>query len=39
MGIPASIISPSVLFEELEFKKLEEDKKKNPILPRPVGRR
>jgi hypothetical protein len=34
-GIPASIIAPSILFEELEFKKSEEKREKPPILPHP----
>lgn len=34
-GIPASIITPSILFEELEFKKSEEKREKPPILSHP----
>jgi len=35
MGIPASIIAPSVLFEELEFKKSAETRKNPPLLSHP----
>lgn len=35
MGIPASIVAPSVLFEEIEFKKSEEKRDKLPYLPHP----
>ncbi|UCH92414.1 MAG: hypothetical protein JSV88_19245 [Candidatus Aminicenantes bacterium] len=35
MGIPASIAAPSVLFEELEFKKSEKKQKKPPLLTHP----
>ncbi len=35
IGIPTSIIAPSILFEELEFKKSEEKREKPPLLPHP----
>jgi len=35
MGIPTSIIAPSILFEEIEFKKNEEQHKRPPILTHP----
>jgi predicted Zn-dependent protease len=35
MGIPGSIVAPSVLFEELEFKKTTETRKNPPLLPHP----
>jgi len=35
MGVPTSIAAPSVLFEEVEFKKSEEKKKKPPLLTHP----
>jgi TldD protein len=35
MGVPASIAAPSVLFEEVEFKKQEEKAKKPPLMPHP----
>jgi hypothetical protein len=35
MTIPASIVVPSVLFEELEFKKSEEKRQKTPLLTHP----
>jgi predicted Zn-dependent protease len=35
MTIPASIVAPSVLFEELEFKKSEEKRKKTPLMTHP----
>lgn len=35
MGVPASIVAPSVLFEELEFKKKEEKGKKPPLMIHP----
>ena len=35
MTIPASIVAPSVLFEELEFKKSEEKREKTPLLTHP----
>ena len=34
-GIPASIVSPSVLLEEVEFKKNSDNRAKPPILPPP----
>lgn len=36
MEVPASIAAPSVLFEELEFKKSASKRKKPPLLPPPV---
>jgi predicted Zn-dependent protease len=35
MGVPASIVAPSVLFEEIELKKKEEKSKKPPLLIHP----
>jgi len=35
LSIPASIVAPSVLFEELEFKKSEEKREKIPLLTHP----
>ena len=35
MTIPASIVAPSVLFEELEFKKSEEKRQKTPLMTHP----
>jgi hypothetical protein len=35
MGIPASIAAPSILFEELEFKKSAETRKNPPLLSHP----
>ena len=35
MGIPTSIAAPSVLFEEVEFKKNEAKKKKPPVMSHP----
>lgn len=35
MGIPGSIVAPSVLFEELEFKKTTETRKNPPLLSHP----
>lgn len=35
MTIPASVAAPSVLFEELEFKKSEEKRKKTPLMTHP----
>jgi predicted Zn-dependent protease len=35
MTIPASIVAPSVLFEELEFKKSEEKREKTPLMTHP----
>ncbi|NIM11975.1 MAG: hypothetical protein GTO45_07645 [Candidatus Aminicenantes bacterium] len=35
IGVPASIVAPSVLFEELEFKKKEEKGKKPPLMTHP----
>jgi TldD protein len=37
MGVPASAAAPSVLFDELEFKKSTGSRKKPPLLPRPHG--
>jgi TldD protein len=35
LGVPASIVAPSVLFEEIEFKKKEEKGKKPPLMTHP----
>jgi predicted Zn-dependent protease len=35
MGVPVSIAAPSVLFDELEFKKSAGTRKKPPLMPRP----
>jgi TldD protein len=35
IGVPASIVAPSVLFEEIEFKKKEEKGKKPPLMTHP----
>jgi hypothetical protein len=35
MGVPASIVAPSMLFEEIEFKKKEEKAKKPPVMTHP----
>jgi predicted Zn-dependent protease len=35
MGIPCSIVAPSLLFEELEFKKNDDKRAKPPLLPHP----
>lgn len=36
MGVPVSIAAPSVLFDELEFKKSGGTRKKPPLIPRPL---
>jgi len=35
MGVPVSIAAPSILFDELEFKKSAGTRKKPPLIPRP----
>jgi predicted Zn-dependent protease len=35
MGVPVSVAAPSVLFDELEFKKSAGKRKKPPLIPRP----
>ncbi|MGD2092617.1 MAG: metallopeptidase TldD-related protein [Candidatus Aminicenantes bacterium] len=35
MGVPVSVVAPSILFDELEFKKSAGKRKKPPLMPRP----
>jgi predicted Zn-dependent protease len=37
MGVPVSVVAPSLLFEELEFKKSAATRKKPPVMSRPFG--
>jgi predicted Zn-dependent protease len=36
MGVPVSVAAPSILFDELEFKKSTGTRKKPPLIPRPL---